>query len=253
VVATRAVHLNGMGRCLVPFWDLVNHGPYTAKGEVIEDERFVYVRDGDAGGAELLHDYQLGSRAGGACAWDWLVTFGFVPRAAQHPPVACAIIRIRGRAYELPADQAALARLDGDDVRRALEGALLALPPEDVLRNRTTWRDAAHVTLLERRALHRALDGTPVEIVRHDIHVDGRAEMISYAPCGNVSEAARAFVAAHFADAPLAEQRTHVNRLRPLLASKIDGHACAAKRADCSEAWLHEETRDVSNLQNKAY
>ena len=161
-----------------------------------------------------------------------------------------------------------------------LEGALLALPPKDVLRNRTTWRDAAHVTLLERRALHRALDGTPdivhgpgtkpgpdgavaEEMVRHDIHVDGRAEMISYAPCGNVSEAARAFVAAHFADAPLAEQRTHVNRLRPLLASKIDGHACAAKRADCSEAWLHEETRvisvigyrtrDVSNLQNKAY
>ena len=298
VVATRAVHLNGMGRCLVPFWDLVNHGPYTAKREVIEDERFVYVRDGEAGGAELLHDYQLGSQTGGACAWDWLVTFGFVPRAAQHPPVACAIIRIRGRAYELPAEQAALARLDGDDVRCALEGALLALSPEDVLRNRTTWRVAAHVTLLERHALHRALDGTPdivhgpedfvahavkraggtvaeyagvkarvihassryappgtktgpdgavaEEMVRHEIHVDGRAEMISYTPCGNVSEAARAFVAAHFADAPLAEQHTHVKRLRPLLATKIDGHACAANRADSSEAWLHEETRVIS-------
>ena len=27
-------------------------------------------------------------------------------------------------------------------------------------------------------------------------------------------------------------RRDHVNRLRPMLASKIDDHACASKRAD---------------------
>ena len=39
-----------------------------------------------------------------------------------------------------------------------------------------------------------------------------------------------------------------VNRLRPMLASKIDDHACASKRADDGEVWLHEETRVISAM-----
>ena len=154
VVATRAVHLSSLGRSLVPFWDLINHGAYAAKREVVDDERVAYVRDAPSDGGELVHDYQLSSSTGGACAWDWLITFGFVPRDAQKV-VACARVRVRGEVFELPADAAALARLDGEDARRALEGALLALPPEDALRDDTG--DAAYVKLLERRALRRAL------------------------------------------------------------------------------------------------
>ena len=86
---------------------------------------------GRSDGGELVHDYQLSSSTGGACAWDWLITFGFVPRDAQKV-VACARVRVRCEVFELPADAAALARLDGEDARRALEGALLALPPERV-------------------------------------------------------------------------------------------------------------------------
>ena len=156
VVATRAVHLSSLGRSLVPFWDLINHGAYAAKREVVDDERVAYVRDAPSDGGELVHDYQLSSSTGGACAWDWLITFGFVPRDAQKV-VACARVRVRGEVFELPADAAALARLDGEDARRALEGALLALPPEDALRDDTG--DAAYVKLLERRALRRALAG----------------------------------------------------------------------------------------------
>ena len=84
----------------------------------------------------------MSSSTGGACAWDWLITFGFVPRDAQKV-VACARVRVRGEVFELPADAAALARLDGEDARRALEGALLALPPEAALRDDTG--DAAYV------------------------------------------------------------------------------------------------------------
>ena len=41
-------------------------------------------------------------------------------------------------------------------------------------------------------------------------------------------------------------RRDHIKMLRPALASKIDDHACASKRADDGEAWLHEETRVIS-------
>ena len=246
VVATRAVHLSSLGRSLVPFWDLINHGAYAAKREVVDDERVAYVRDAPSDGGELVHDYQLSSSTGGACAWDWLITFGFVPRDAQKV-VACARVRVRGEVFELPADAAALARLDGEDARRALEGALLALPPEDALRDDTG--DAAYVKLLERRALLDALrGGAPKEVLRHAVVVDGRAEtiIINYAPCGNVSAAARAFVDEHLTNLTDEARRDHVNRLRPMLASKIDDHACASKRADDGEVWLHEETRVIS-------
>ena len=246
IVATRAVHLSSLGRSLVPFWDLINHGGYAAKREVVDDERVAYIRDAPSDGGELVHDYQLSSSTGGACAWDWLITFGFVPRDAQKV-VACARVRVRGEVFELPADAAALARLDGEDARRALEGALLALPPEDALRDDTG--DAAYVKLLERRALLDALrGGAPKEVVRHAVVVDGRAEtiIINYAPCGNITKAARAFVDEHLTDLTDEARRDHVNRLRPMLASKIDDHACASKRADDGEVWLHEETRVIS-------
>ena len=244
VVATRAVHLSSLGRCLVPIWDLINHGAYAAKREVVDDERVAYIRDAPSDGGELVHDYQLSSSTGGACAWDWLITFGFVPRDAQKV-VACARVRVRGEVFELPADAAALARLDGEDARRALEGALLALPPEDALRDDTG--DAAYVKLLERRALLDALrGGAPKEVLRHAVVVDGRAETINYAPCGNVSAAARAFVDEHLTNLTDEARRDHVNRLRPMLAGKIDDHACASKRADDGETWLHEETRVIS-------
>ena len=244
VVATRAVHLSSLGRSLVPFWDLINHGAYAAKREVVDDERVAYIRDAPSDGGELVHDYQLSSSTGGACAWDWLITFGFVPRDAQKV-VACARVRVRGEVFELPADAAALARLDGEDARRALEGALLALPPEDALRDDTG--DAAYVKLLERRALLDALrGGAPKEVLRHAVVVDGRAETINYAPCGNITKAARAFVDEHLTDLTDEARRDHVNRLRPMLASKIDDHACASKRADDGETWLHEETRVIS-------
>ena len=246
VVATRAVHLSSLGRSLVPFWDLINHGAYAAKREVVDDERVAYVRDAPSDGGELVHDYQLSSSTGGACAWDWLITFGFVPRDAQKV-VACARVRVRGEVFELPADAAALARLDGEDARRALEGALLALPPEDALRDDTG--DAAYVKLLERRALLDALrGGAPKEVLRHAVVVDGRAEtiIINYAPCGNITKAARAFVDEHLTDLTEEARRDHIKMLRPALASKIDDHACASKRADDGEAWLHEETRVIS-------
>ena len=248
VVATRAVHLSSLGRSLVPFWDLINHGAYAAKREVVDDERVAYIRDAPSDGGELVHDYQLSSSTGGACAWDWLITFGFVPRDAQKV-VACARVRVRGEVFELPADAAALARLDGEDARRALEGALLALPPEDALRDDTG--DAAYVKLLERRALLDALrGGAPKEVLRHAVVVDGRAEtiIINYAPCGNITKAARAFVDEHLTDLTEEARRDHIKMLRPALASKIDDHACASKRADDGEAWLHEETRVISSI-----
>ena len=135
VVATRAVHLSSLGRSLVPFWDLINHGAYAAKREVVDDERVAYVRDAPSDGGELVHDYQLSSSTGGACAWDWLITFGFVPRGAQKV-VACARVRVRGEVFELPGDAAALARLDGEDARRAL-----AAPSS---RSRRRTRSARH-------------------------------------------------------------------------------------------------------------
>ena len=76
-------------------------------------------------GGELVHDYQLSSSTGGACAWDWLITFGFVPRDAQKVVAERVLRREReeGALERAPRVLAVEAR-EGRGVRRELEHLL---------------------------------------------------------------------------------------------------------------------------------
>ena len=214
VVATRAVHLSSLGRSLVPFWDLINHGAYAAKHEVVDDRRVAYVRDAPSDGGELVHDYQLRSSTGGACAWDWL-----------SPSASCratrkssrARVRVRGEVFELPADAAALARLDGEDARARARGRPPRAPAGGRARDDTG--DAASSQLLEAAAStrcgaarRRRFYGTLSSPARGRRSTTRRAA---------TNQRARAFVDEHLTDLTDEARRDHVNRLRPI-GSKID-------------------------------